>query len=101
MVYISCRRITNISTQTRDVHRIGFESTSALELDNEYSGFAAQVNIGEDALMRRPEAERMLYEIVPVWATGAFAVAVFGGVLAIGASLVWYSRNAIAKAWIS
>jgi len=29
---------TNISTQTHDVHRIGFESSGALELDNEYSG---------------------------------------------------------------
>jgi len=33
-------RSTNMSTQTRDVHRIGFESTGALELDNEYSGLA-------------------------------------------------------------
>jgi hypothetical protein len=34
-------RTTNILTQTRDVHRIGFESAGALELDNEYSGVAA------------------------------------------------------------
>jgi len=27
-------------TQTRDVHRFGFEPTGALELDNEYSGIA-------------------------------------------------------------
>jgi hypothetical protein len=32
---------TNILTQTRDVYRIGFEPTGALELDNEYSGIAA------------------------------------------------------------
>ena len=32
---------TNILTQTRDVHRFGFESAGALELDNEYSGVAA------------------------------------------------------------
>jgi len=35
-------RSTNISTQTCDVHCFGFESTGALELDNEYSGFAAE-----------------------------------------------------------
>ncbi len=31
---------TNKMTQTRDVHRFGFESTGVLELDNEYSGLA-------------------------------------------------------------
>jgi hypothetical protein len=31
-------RSTNSSTQTRDVYRFGFESTGALELDNEYDG---------------------------------------------------------------
>jgi len=35
-------RATNLSTQTRDVLGFGFESTGALELDNEYSGFAAE-----------------------------------------------------------
>ena len=34
-------RSTNISTQTRDVYGFGFESTGALELDNEYSELAA------------------------------------------------------------
>ena len=32
---------TNKVTQTRDVHRFGFESAGALELDNEYSGVGA------------------------------------------------------------
>jgi hypothetical protein len=115
--------------------------------------FVAQVTMSEDALMKLPEAERMLYENVPVWATSAFAVAVFGGVLGslllllrkswavpvfiaslvgilvqsyhsffvarsidvygpgglilpamvliIAVLLVWYSRSASAKAWIS
>jgi hypothetical protein len=33
-------RITNISTQTFDVHSIGFESAGALGFVNEYSGSA-------------------------------------------------------------
>ncbi len=44
--YLSVRRdmhpqATNKLTQTRDVHRFGFESTGALKLVNEYSGVAA------------------------------------------------------------
>lgn len=35
-------RITNISTQTRDVRRFSFESAGALALNNEYSGFAVR-----------------------------------------------------------
>ena len=31
---------TNISAPTRDVHRFGFESAGAFEIDNEYSGLA-------------------------------------------------------------
>ncbi len=117
------------------------------------AAFVAQVTTTEDALMQLPEAERMLYENVPVWANGVFAVAVFGGVLGslllllrkswavpvfiaslasifvlyyywffvarsievygprglimpamvtvIGVLLLWYSRYASAKAWIS
>jgi hypothetical protein len=34
-------RTTNKLTQTCDVHRFGFESAGALELDNEHSGLAA------------------------------------------------------------
>jgi len=34
-------QITNNAIQTRDVYGVGFESTGALELDNEYSGVAA------------------------------------------------------------
>lgn len=117
------------------------------------AAFVAQVTTTEDALMQLPEAERMLYENMPVWATGAFALAVFGGalgslllllrkswavpvfvaslaglvvqnyhsffiaksievngpgglilpamVLVIALLLLWYSRYASAKAWIS
>ena len=117
------------------------------------AAYIAQVTMTEDALMALPEAERMLFENMPAWATGAFAVAVFGGalgslllllrkswavpvfiaslagivvqlyhsffiarsievygpgglimpamVLVIGVFLVWYSRSATAKAWIS
>ena len=32
---------TNIVTRTYDVYGFSFESTGALELDNEYSGLAA------------------------------------------------------------
>jgi hypothetical protein len=31
---------TNICAQTSDVYRFSFESASALEIDNEYSGLA-------------------------------------------------------------
>lgn len=117
------------------------------------AAYVAQVTMSEDALMKLPDAERMLYENIPAWATAAFAVAVFGGVLGslllllrkswavpvfiaslaaifvqdyywffvatplevygpggmimpamvivIGVLLVWYSRSASAKAWIS
>ena len=33
-------RATNISTQTPDVHRFGFEPAGAIEFTNEYSGLA-------------------------------------------------------------
>jgi hypothetical protein len=117
------------------------------------AAYVAQVTMTEDALMALPEAESMLYENIPAWATGAFAVAVFGGalgsllmllrkswaipvfiaslagilvqtyhsffvarsievygpgglvmpgmILIIALLLVWYSRKASAKAWIS
>ena len=117
------------------------------------AAYVMQVTMTEDALMQLPEAERMLYENIPAWATGAFAVAVFGGalgslllllrkswavpvfiaslvgilvqmyhslfvarsievygpgglimpvlVLVIAVLLLWYSRSASAKAWIS
>ncbi len=41
--------------------------------------YIVQMNI--DALAAYPEAERAIIEGRPAWATGAFAIAVFGGVL--------------------
>ena len=40
-----------------------------------------QVTMTEEALVALPEAERAMYENVPAWATAAFAIAVFAGVL--------------------
>jgi hypothetical protein len=45
------------------------------------AAYVAQVTLTEDALMAMPEPERMLYENIPAWATGAFALAVNGGAL--------------------
>ena len=43
--------------------------------------FIMQVTMTPEALQALPEAERALYTNVPVWATAAFAVAVFGSAL--------------------
>ncbi len=43
--------------------------------------YIAQVNMGPEAMAAIPEAEHELYENVPAWVTGAFAIAVFGGTL--------------------
>ena len=108
--------------------------------------FFAQMNA--DALAAYPEAARALVEGRPAWATGAFAIAVFGGALgclllllrksaafylfiasllgvivtnihtlgvagsteiwvgslmslAVAAFLIWYSKQAETKGWIS
>jgi uncharacterized membrane protein len=45
------------------------------------AAYVQQVRLTEDALMALPEAERMLYTDIPVWATSAFALAVNGGAL--------------------
>jgi len=45
------------------------------------AAYVAQVTMSEEALAALPEAERALYETVPAWAVGAFALAVFGGAL--------------------
>ncbi len=39
------------------------------------------VTLSDEALAAMPEAERMLYETQPAWATAAFAVAVWAGAL--------------------
>lgn len=55
--------------------------------------YIAQVTMSQEALAALPDAERALYENMPAWATGAFAVAVFAG--AIG-SLLLLLRKALA-----
>ena len=44
--------------------------------------YIMHVTMSPEALANMPEAERALMESSPAWATGAFAIAVFGGTLA-------------------
>ena len=56
------------------------------------SAFIMQVLMTPEMLAQLPDAERELYESMPAWVLGAFAVAVFGGVLgSLGLALrkVW------------
>ncbi len=57
--------------------------------------YLMQVNMTADDLAALGEAERQLYETMPAWATGAFALGVFGGALA---SLALLLRNGLAVA---
>lgn len=43
--------------------------------------YVGQVTMTEEVLNSLPEAQRLLYETVPSWATAAFAIAVNGGAL--------------------
>ncbi len=43
--------------------------------------YLAQAYMTDEAKQLLPEAERTLYDNVPAWATAAFALAVFGGLL--------------------
>ncbi len=43
--------------------------------------YLQQAYMTDEAKQLLPEAERALYDNVPVWATAAFALAVFGGLL--------------------
>ena len=45
------------------------------------SAYVAQVTMTPEAMNALPDAERMLYENVPSWATSAFAIAVTAGTL--------------------
>jgi hypothetical protein len=45
------------------------------------SAFVMQILMTPEMLAQLPPAERELYESTPVWVTGVFAVAVFGGLL--------------------
>ncbi len=56
--------------------------------------YLAQAFMTEEAKALLPEAERALYDNVPAWATAAFAIAVFGGILA---SLALIFRKKLAK----
>jgi hypothetical protein len=43
--------------------------------------YITQVTMSLEAMEALPEAQRTLYENTPAWATGAFAIAVWGGAL--------------------
>ncbi len=43
--------------------------------------YLMQVTMSAETLQAMPEAERAMYTDIPVWATAAFAIAVWGGVL--------------------
>ena len=45
------------------------------------SAYIMEVTMSEEALAALPDAERALYERSPAWVTGAFAVAVFAGLI--------------------
>ena len=50
--------------------------------------YIAQVTMSPEAFSALPEAQRTLMENTPAWATGAFAIAVFGGALGSLALLI-------------
>jgi len=45
------------------------------------TAYIAHVSVDQAALAAMPEAERVLYQTFPTWATAAFAIAVTAGVL--------------------
>ena len=53
--------------------------------------FFLQVNMPPEALAAMPADQRALYESMPAWVDGAFAVAVFGGVL--GSAMLLLKRR--------
>lgn len=62
--------------------------------------YIMHVTISPEALAEMSEAERGLYETLPAWVTGAFAVAVFSGVLGCVA-LLWKKAWAVSLFAIS
>jgi ABC-type xylose transport system permease subunit len=54
--------------------------------------YLTSVTAGPEVLAALPEAERALYANIPAWATSAYAIAVFGGLLGSVALL-------LRKAW--
>ncbi len=62
----------------------GFKVIAVLALIWNLIGVATylmSVSMTEEALEAIPEAERVLYTDIPAWATAAYAIAVFAGVL--------------------
>ncbi len=57
------------------------------------AAYIMQVNMTPEDLAALPEAHRAMIDATPAWATGAFAVAVFGGALG---SLFLMLRNSFA-----
>jgi len=57
------------------------------------AAYLMQVGMTTEDLAQLKQAERQLYESTPSWATGAFAIGVFGGTLG---SLALLLRNALA-----
>jgi hypothetical protein len=56
--------------------------------------YLGQAYMTDETKALLPEAEKALYNNVPIWVTAAFAIAVFGGVLA---SIALLMRKQIAK----
>ena len=56
--------------------------------------YLGQAYMTDEAKALLTEAEKALYDNVPIWVTAAFAIAVFGGVLA---SIALLMRKQIAK----
>lgn len=71
-------------TTTSDKPATWFWVVSAIALLWNLMGVMAylqQVTMSPEALQALPENERLLFETVPTWATGAFSLAVWGGAL--------------------
>ncbi|MBL7852186.1 MAG: hypothetical protein JNN04_14885 [Cyclobacteriaceae bacterium] len=58
------------------------------------AAYLGQVTMGEEALQAMPEEQRNLLQSTPAWATGAFALAVWGGLLG---SLLLLMRKKLAS----
>jgi hypothetical protein len=71
-------------TTTTDKPAIWFWVVGVLALIWNLMGvfaYITQVTMSPEALQALPDEERALYESAPSWATGAFAIAVWGGAL--------------------
>ncbi len=78
------QRTKNQMTSTSNKPATWFWVVSSIALIWNLMGvmaYLAQVMMSPEALQALPENQRVLYESTPSWATGAFAVAVWGGAL--------------------